>query len=155
MTTDALKLAAFDEEDLAVLSTHLQDALLTVGDLTYLKRAKRFVAVVNRFAWERLIDGRPPAEEGRFERRRTGLHFERVLGVRTRGIDRAAPDTILELLAIRFLPGEPPAGTVELVFAGGKDIRLEVECLEAASADLGPSWATPRCPSHPDTPERR
>jgi len=27
-------------------------------------------------------------------------------------------------------------------------LRLEVECLEAELADLGPSWGAGRCPAH-------
>jgi hypothetical protein len=145
-----LKLAALDEEDLDVLSAHFQDAVLCVRNLAFLPREKRFALVADRFVWERARREAPGAAEACFERRRTGLHFERVLNVRTRGIDRSAPDTILDLLAIRFTPTEAPAGHVDLYFAGGKDIRLEVECVEAAAKDLGPAWPTTRCPGHPD-----
>jgi hypothetical protein len=147
-----LKLAALDQEDLEVLSAHMQDAVLRVADLVYLPKDKRFALVACRFAWERLMrEGVPDkaANNPSFERRRTGLHFERVLKCSSRGIDRGAPDTILELLAIRFTETSAPAGTIDLLFAGGKDIRLEVECVEAAASDLGPAWATSCCPKHP------
>ena len=49
---------------------------------------------------------------------------------------------ILTLLAVEFEETAPPAGVVTLFFAGGPVLRLEVECLEAELADLGPSWAT-------------
>lgn len=140
---DALKLAALDEDDLAVLSAHLQDAILRVGDATYLPREKRFAFVVNRFAWERTA-----AADGTFERRRAGVHFERVLSVKLRGIDRGEPETVLELLAVRFTPTDAPGGFVDLLFAGNKDVRLEVECIEAACRDLGPAWQVARCPGH-------
>ena len=35
-----------------------------------------------------------------------------------------------------------------LRFSGGAALRLEVECLEAELADLGPSWVTECCPAH-------
>lgn len=143
-----LKLAALDEEDLEVLSAHLQDAVLRVADLAYLPKDKRFALVADRFAWERMMREEPGAT-GAFERRRTGLHFERVLKCSSRGIDRSARDCILELLAIRFTATSAPAGTIDLLFAGGKDIRLEVECIEAAAKDLGPAWTTNCCPKHP------
>lgn len=144
-----LKLAALDEEDLEVLSAHLQDAVLRVADLAYLPRDKRFALVADRFAWERIMREQPEGTDAAFERRRTGLHFERVLKCSSRGIDRSARDCILELLAIRFTPASAPAGTIDLLFAGGKDIRLEVECIEAAARDLGPAWTTHCCPKHP------
>ena len=39
---ERLKLLALDEEDLAVLSAHVQDAVLKVGDLVYLPKEQRF-----------------------------------------------------------------------------------------------------------------
>jgi hypothetical protein len=37
---------------------------------------------------------------------------------------------------------------VTLTFSGGASLRLDVECLEAELADLGPSWTTGACPAH-------
>ena len=34
------------------------------------------------------------------------------------------------------------------MFSGGAALRLEVECLEAELADLGPVWVTECCPAH-------
>lgn len=140
---DTIALAAFDADDLAVVSAHMQDAILRVSDLTYLPREKRFALVANRFAWE------AAGETDRFQRRQTGLHVDRALNVRTRGIDRAAGETVLNLLAITFEPGaEAPAGAVVFLFAAGKEIRIDVECLELAMRDLGPAWSTATRPQH-------
>ena len=135
-----LKLAAFDAEDLAVLSAHLQDALVRIGDLAYMPEAKRFALVARRFDWECL--------EPTPRRRLTGLHFDRVLRARTRNIDRTRPDETLELLAITFDGPEAPSGAATLVFAGGASIRLELECIEARLKDLGPVWPCGRAPAH-------
>src|SRR5262245_5336536 len=54
-----LTLIAFDADDLSVISAHLQDAVLKVGDVAYLPREKRFAAVGNRFDWAEAIgDGK-------------------------------------------------------------------------------------------------
>ena len=137
-----LKLAAFDEEDLAIISAHLQDAVLTVGDLVYLPRERRFALAANRFDWVGAATG-----EGN-RRRRAALHFERVGKVSSRGIDMARREAVLSLLAIAFQPEEAPSGVVDLMFSGGGAVRLEVECVEAALKDLGPVWETQRCPGH-------
>jgi hypothetical protein len=142
---DRLKLVAFDVDDLAVVSAHVQDAVLKVGDMTFLPKEKRFAAVINRFVWEKPAEG---AIRKTWERRRAGFHFDRVLSVRSTGIDRSNPEAVLNLLAIGFDTGEEPAGTVTLIFAGGGAIALEVECLEAAISDFGPAWATTCCPKH-------
>ena len=56
-----LKLCAFDEEDLAVLSAHSQDAVLKVGDMVYLPQERRFAVAMNRFIWEKAADGKRKA----------------------------------------------------------------------------------------------
>jgi hypothetical protein len=141
---DRLKLAAFDEEDLAVISAHIQDAVLKVGDMVYLPREKRFAVAMNRFIWENAETGRRRT----FERRRAALSFDRVLRVRASRIDRSKPDAVLELLAARFELESAPAGKVTLVFAGGAAVQLDVEVIEARLADLGAAWATRAKPSH-------
>lgn len=134
-----LRLVALDAEDLEVLSAHLQDFVIRVGDLAFLPRDRRFAYVGNRA--DRRVDGE-------LRRRRTAGHFDRVTRVATRGIDRAAPETVLNLLAVTFAPGEEPSGAIELHFSGGATVRLEVECIEAQVADLGPVWAARAEPAH-------
>jgi hypothetical protein len=137
----ALKLVALDAEDLAVLSAHLQDAVANVGDIVYLPKEKRFAMVLNRFDWT-------GSEENSPLRRRAGIHFERVLAAKTRGIDLAARDAIVNLLAVEFEEKERPSGIVTLLFSGNAAIQLEVECLEAALSDLGPQWPAQKRPRH-------
>ncbi len=139
-----LKLAAFDEEDLAVLSAHVQDAVLKVGDMVFLPQEGRFAIAMNRFIWEKAADGKRKA----FERRRSALSFDRVRAVRSSRIDRDRPDAVVELLAVSFETADTPAGKVTLVFAGGGAVQLDVEVIEARLADLGAAWATSAKPEH-------
>ena len=139
-----LKLLALDEEDLQVVSSHLQDAVVRVGDMMYLPSQKRFVAIVNRFAWESAA-----SDAKDYERRRTGLRFDRVLSAKHRELRPEKPDRVLSLLAIQFEAGDAPSGKVTLTFSGGVTIQLEVECIEAELRDLGPTWATRNKPEHP------
>jgi hypothetical protein len=141
-----LRLVALDAEDLAVLSAHVQDAVLKVGEMRWLPQDRRFALAMNRFAWETEQEGWRRRRD--HQRRRAALHFDRVEAVSSAGIDRGAPDKVLELLAVRFEPGAHPSGDVLLDFAGGGTIRLRVECLEAQLADLGPAWSTPHAPRH-------
>ena len=140
----ALKLIALDDKDLSIVSAHVQDAVMKVSDLEYLPAAKRFVLTMNRFVWE--------AKSGLFrqhnERRQSVLHFDRVLGAKTSGIQRDKPAEVLSLLAISFIAISKPAGIVELVFSGGGTIMLDVECVEARLADIGGSWEATSRPVH-------
>jgi hypothetical protein len=111
-------------------------------DLVYLPKKRRFAALFNRFKWE-------SGKRGNL-RVRSGLHFDGVLAVRSHKLKRGAPDAVVELLAIRFTPKAPddPAGTVELVFAGGGAITLDVECLDAGLSDVSGAWAARGRPAH-------
>ena len=142
---DTLKLIALDEEDLQILSAHLQDSVLKVDDVEYLAAEKKLVLGVNRFVWEQAVDGK---RRRTFERRRTALLFDRVRNVKATGIDRRHGDDILSLLAIHFIVSDSPSGIVELTFAANKALRLEVEAIEAQLTDLGPAWETAFKPEH-------
>ena len=143
---DRIRLIALDTEDLAVLSAHVQDAVLKVGEMRWLPEEKRFVLAINRFAWEHA--GKRARRRREYQRRRAALHFDRVEAVRSTGLDRDARETVLELLAVRFEPRQDPSGDVLLDFAGGATLCLSVECLEAQLTDLGPAWSTPFLPRH-------
>ncbi len=141
-----LKLVALDADDLAVISAHVQDAVLQVGDMAYIPADHRFAAIANRFDWAAAVgaEGRPPS----LVRRRTAVRFDRVLEAKLQGIDLKAKRQVLELLAIRFDETEPPGGLVTLVFAGGAAIRLRVECIEAEMRDMGAVWKASSRPEH-------
>ncbi|WP_026363201.1 DUF2948 family protein [Methylopila sp. M107] len=135
-----LRLVALDTEDLEILSAHLQDFVVKVADLAFLPREKRFAFVGNRA--DRRVDGE-------LRRRRTAGHFDRVTKVSARGIDRSAPATVLNLLAITFAADEgEPSGEVVLLFSGEASLKLTVECLEAQVVDLGPVWGAKGAPAH-------
>lgn len=141
---EELKLIALDAEDLRVLSCHLQDAVMRVGDMAYVKSDSRFAAIVNRFDWEAAVED--ATEE--FRRRRSGLRFERVKAARIQGLDLRDKEQVLALLAVTFEAGDEPSGAVTLQFAGGAAVRLEIECIEAELRDLGAAWATRTKPAH-------
>ena len=155
-----LKLIALDAEDLAVLSVHLQDAILSVGDMTFLPKERRFALVANRFDWEKAIqaeamaDADAPAGAGAMAtagpclRRRAGLRFERVLAARVRGIDLKKKHGTLNLLALKFEEHDAPSGTVTFLFSGVGEVQLDVECMEAGLQDLGPAWDAKGTPCH-------
>lgn len=139
-----LKLAALDEEDLNVVSAHVQDAVVRSEDFVWMPGENRFVAALNRFVWE---------EKPRFfwqkrERRRAALQFDRVTRAGFTGFTPGFRGEVLALLAIRFVPAEPPAGVVELIFSAGAGVRLEVECIEARLTDLGAAWSASATPKH-------
>ena len=138
-----LKLLALDTEDLAVLSAHVQDAVVRTVDMGYARGDRRFALLMNRYDW---TDDKPRSKGFR---KRSGLHFDRVLNVAYAGFDPASPEGVLNLLALTFMPSpDGVSGVVEITFAGGGTVRLTVEVLEARLADLGAAWAAAAKPAH-------
>jgi hypothetical protein len=131
--TGQRKLIALDADDLAVISAHVQDAVVRVGDIVWRQSEKRLVLGMNRLDWDQTVGGQAEAR-----RLVSALRFDRVWACKSRQIDLDAPDIALELLGIEFHPGEAPGGSAVLLFAGGGALRLDVECLECELADIGP-----------------
>ena len=145
MKEQGLVLAAEDAEDLEIISARLQDAVAQIKDLVYLPKSRRFAGLFNRFKWEE-ADRRG----GGNLRVQTGLHFDGVLSARSRNLKTDAPTSVVSLLAIQFTAkgGDDPAGAIELMFAGGGVIRLEVECIDAGLQDVSSVWAARGRPEH-------
>ena len=146
-----LRLAALDGEDLNVLSSQVQDAVVKVGGIHWLEGENRLVVEMHRFAWEQALKQKRRffGPKPTYERRQAVLHFDRVTAVQARNIRGEAKEAVLNLLAITYAPqGEGPNGSVSLVFAGDAELRFEVECIEAQLADTGAAWETENLPEH-------
>ena len=142
---ELLKLVALDNEDLEVVSAHLQDAVVSIGDVHWRAAENRLVVGLARFDWEGAQAAAPE-----FQRRRTALRFDRVNAIKCRNVNCKDKQAMLNLLAVEFDETDPPGGVVTLICSGGAALRLEVECLECELVDLGPVWAATCCPKHAD-----
>ena len=140
---DLLKLVALDKEDLEIVSAHLQDAVVKVGEIVWQPEDHRLVVGLNRFDWEAAS-----AETPAWRRRRSALRFDRVRSFKSRNVTPADKDKVLNLLALDFAETDAPAGTVTMSFSGDVALRIDVECVESEVVDLGPVWTTTCCPCH-------
>jgi len=130
-----LRLKALDTEDLVVLASCLQDALVMIGDMAYLPEERRFVMVCNRFGWE------TPGPD--LARVTSAVTFAGVSAVRRKGVELKENERILSLLTLR-----PDDGAIELVFSAGAAIRLETPTVEVYLEDIGDAWPAQWRPSH-------
>lgn len=139
-----LRLRALDDEDLRVVSALVQDAVVTVGEASFLRGHRRFAALVNRFRWEG--HARTP------ERVRCLLVFENVTAVRTQGVDPRDKDTVLSILSLAWEGGEDESGRVLVTLAGDGVIAIEVEALEVLLQDVTRPYVAPsgHAPHHPE-----
>ena len=130
----SLAIRAEDAEDLRILATLAQDAVLTAGDMLHDGKTRRFSLLLNRFRWE---DAEAARREGRpYERVRSLLVISDALRVRHDGIDRADPGTVLSLLDLGWQPGEDGTGILTLSFAGDGTLAIDAECLSVDLRDV-------------------
>ena len=139
-----LKLIARTEEDLRVVSAHLQDAILNTSDVARLKKNKIFLLQLNRFMWE-------DVEKGVFrnnKRIRTVLKFENVLNVHSKNIEQNKKDMFLDFLAIETNKMPDNNYEMKIIFAGDSIIRIISEVIEVTLDDQGEAWDTKNKPKH-------
>ena len=143
---EPLKLVALDPDDLEVVSTHLQDAVVKVADVIWRPQEKRLIVALNRFDW----GAAECCSNPELRRRRAALRFERVSACKCRNVDPAGKDAVLNLLAVEFAEQRSARRRRHADLLGRWQLRLEVECLEAELADLGPAWPAAARPVHVD-----
>jgi Protein of unknown function (DUF2948) len=143
-----LRLVATDAEDLRVISSLVQDAVLPVIEMKHDPKRHRFALMLNRFRWE----DRAQAEAvGRaYERVRSLLVIEDVRKVQSMGFDRADKELVLSLLSMDFTAAEGGTGLLTLTFAGDGAVALDVEALEVRLDDVTRPYRAPsgKVPQH-------
>ena len=142
--SNIFKIRATDEENLIFVSTFLQDALISVSDMTFIKNELRFALVANRFKWEDAGRERLVAGNCIYERVLCGICFDTVSGVRQNGLDQKRKAQVISLLSIKS-----KEGFIDLSFSAGVVVRLEVEKIQCHLQDLNEPWPTQCLPKHP------
>ena len=139
-----LKLLGKNHEDLKVISAHLQDCVLIVKDIVFLKQNKTFVMIVNRFMWE-------DVEKGFFrqnKRIRCAVKIEEVIKVESKNINQKNKNKLLECLAIKCSSIIDKTYKIKIFFSGDSIITIISEAIEVTLHDLGKPWNVKRIPMH-------
>jgi hypothetical protein len=139
--TQPLKLYGRDADDMQVISACLQDAVGQIGDIAYLEAERRFVMLANRYCWE---------NDKAAMRVRAALQIAGVKAIAYRKLNLRRREGVISLLSVQFEPLDAPSGVISLIFAGGDEIRLEVEACEAILEDTTAPWAVRSQPAHED-----
>tara|TARA_B100001996_G_scaffold303100_1_gene243836 strand:+ start:68 stop:511 length:444 start_codon:yes stop_codon:yes gene_type:complete len=139
-----LKLIANSDEDLRVISAHLQDAIVYTSDIVNLKKNRIFLMQLNRFMWE-------DVEKGVFrknKRIRTILKFENVISVLSKGINQKKKSRFLDFLAMESSSLSDETYEIRLIFSGDAIIRVNTEVIDLTLDDQGSPWESKTKPKH-------
>ena len=146
MKVQNLKLIAKTDEDLRVISAHLQDSIVKTSDIANLKKNRIFLMQLNRFMWE-------DVEKGVFrknKRIRTVLKFENVLTASSKNVNQKKNDRFLDFLAIESFKMPDKNYQMNLIFSGDIIIKLITEAIEVTLDDQGSPWESKNKPNHKD-----
>ena len=144
MNVNNLKLIARSEDDLKVVSAHLQDAIVNVSDIANLEKNKIFLMQLSRFMWE-------DVEKGVFrknKRIRSVLKFENIIKVHSKNINQSKKDNFLDFLTIETIQMPDNNYEMKIVFAGDSAIKVISEVIEVTLDDQGDAWNTKNKPKH-------
>ena len=144
MVSENLKLSATSDEDLRVISAHLQDSITQIGNIAHLKKNKIFLIQFNRFMWEDI-------EKGVFrenKRIRCALRFEEVIEVKSKNINQKNENKPLECLAIEYISEKDAICTIRIFFSGGSVVNITAEAIEVVLHDLSKPWDVKHTPKH-------
>ena len=144
METKNLKLIAKTEEDLKVISAHLQDSIAKTSDIANLKKNRIFLMQLNRFMWE-------DVEKGVFRKNKrviSVLKFENVVSVNSKNLNQKNTERFLDFLAIETKLLSDKNYEVKLNFAGDILIKLNLEIIECFLEDISDPWETKNKPKH-------
>ena len=139
-----LKLIARTDEDLRVISAHLQDSIADIKNIANLKQNKIFLMQLNRFMWE-------DVEKGVFrknKRIRTILKFDNVLKVNSKNMRKNGKENFLDFLAIESNQMPDKNYEMKLIFSGDLIIKIIAEVIEVTLDDQGEPWDTINKPQH-------
>ena len=139
-----LKLIGKNQDDLKVISAYLQDSIVAVNNIVFLKQNRTFVMIVNRFMWEDI-------EKGVFrenKRIRCAVKFEEVIKVKSQNINQKNKNKILECLAIKYNLTINEIHKINVFFSGGGIITITSEAIDVALNDLGKPWNVKHIPLH-------
>ncbi|MEM1302157.1 MAG: DUF2948 family protein [Pseudomonadota bacterium] len=135
-----LRLVAFEDDDMQVLSSLIQDAVFPANEMAWKRKDRRFAILLNRFRWE---DAEAAERRSRaFERVQALLTVEQVQAVRSQGVSRDG-DTILSVLSVTFEARDGVEGTVTLTLAGDGAVAIDVEALEVTLRDVTRPYVAP------------
>ena len=143
-----LNLGAQDTEDLQVISSLTQDAVLTVDDLKWSRAERQLVFLLKRFRWE---DVELAKQQGRDpERVQSLLVIQNATGLASQGIDRKQLDIVLSLMSLEFSGAEDGVGDLILTFSGDGALKVQIDGLDVALRDVTRPYVAPskQVPNH-------
>ena len=139
-----LKLLIKNQEGLKVISAYIQDSVVAVKDIVFLKQNRIFIMMINRFMWE-------DVEKGIFrnyKRIKSVLRFNFIDSVSAKNIKQKQKNRNLELLTIKSSYTKDDIFHIHLIFSGNGVMLLKSEEIDLLLDDQDYFWEVKLPPKH-------
>ena len=142
---EALFFRCKNEQDLAVLSSLLQDAMINNLDFHFSKKEKTFLFVANRFCWENVAS---KTKEKVFQRVLSGVNIQNVTSVKHKNFiskNDARTALFYNLLTVEY---DRQESQITLIFSLNACVKLDVSKLDIFIKDVEEPYPTQKIPDH-------
>ncbi len=148
-----LRLLALDMDDVAVLSTLLQDAIVPGADMVFDCKLNEFIFVANRFCWELRPSADVTGSDGSplHKRRLCGIRILHVRSMQHHKWPQKRHNALFNLLALRHVDMAEQSGAramLQFDFSGGSSLRMKINQIDIALEDLNVEYPTSLQPLH-------
>ena len=140
-----LSLRCEKDQDIKVISSLLQDSLVSNADIYFERTEKTFAFIANRFCWEK-VSGKN--SELSYFRVLSGVNVQNVISAKQKNlVQKKNNETALfyNLLSIEY---DSVSNEITLVFSQGISIKLNVSQLNIFIRDLNEPYPTKQIPEH-------
>ena len=138
-----LKLFAKSIDDINTISAYLQDSLISVKNIKYLKKSNIFLMMCRRFMWE-------DVEKGTYrknKRIKSVVKFDKVIKVISKNINQKK-NKILGLLTVKAVLKSEDIYEIQVIFSGDSIITMYAEEISCLLDDVGDYWIVKSQPKH-------
>ena len=140
-----LSLRCEKDQDIKVISSLLQDSLVSNADIFFERKEKTFAFIANRFCWERVSSKN---SDFSYYRVLSGVNIQNVNSVKQKNlIQKKNNETALfyNLLTIEY---DNAFNEITLVFSQEISVKLNISQLNIFIRDLDEPYPTQQIPDH-------
>ena len=140
-----LSLRCEKDQDIKVISSLLQDSLVSNADIYFERTQKTFAFIANRFCWERVSSKN---SDFSYYRVLSGVNIQNVISVKQKNlIQKKNNETALfyNLLTIEY---DSVSNEITLIFSQGISVKLNITKLNFFIRDLNEPYPTQQIPEH-------
>ena len=141
----ALSLRCEKDQDIKVISSLLQDSLVSNTDIYFERTEKTFAFIANRFCWEKVSNNN---SELSYYRVLSGVNIQNVISVKQKNLIQKKNNEAALFYNLLTIEYESVSNEITMVFSQGTSLKLNISQLNIFIRDLEEPYPTQQIPDH-------